>query len=277
MDLQEHKPELIYISVLFVYAALLDLLKPSVARFFIQQDPRISNPYERSSVSVPVLAIFAVILPACLVCVMRKYGFLGRAPQEPILLALGLVHSSQWALTCTLKGIIGRLRPNFFALCNYCGYRDALDTGNFTEYMQCAPAGLPGSFDSCRDSMAAGRLSFPSGHSSTAFAGLGFLGLLLSASARRAGSPALVQVLVASPAFLLAAWIAATRVQDSWHFESDVLAGSILGLSVLFFVFYHRVWPLLFSGASREVLPEPLQERNSNVVGTQLSDNTDDA
>mmetsp|Transcript_52917 Transcript_52917/g.123867 ORF Transcript_52917/g.123867 Transcript_52917/m.123867 type:complete len:284 (+) Transcript_52917:116-967(+) len=266
------KPELIYTSVLLAYAGVLDLWKPSIPRFFIQQDPSISNPYQSSTVNTPLLGLLACVLPVCVASAMRMYGFFGSAPQEPILLALGLVHVTQWAVTCTLKGLVGRLRPNFFALCNYCGYREALKSGDFTEYNTCAPAGVPGSYDKCLESLAAGRVSFPSGHSSTAFAGLGFVGLLMAAAARRAGSPPMVQVLAAAPAFCMAAWIATTRVQDSWHFESDILAGSIIGLCSLLFVFYHRVWPLVLS--AREAQTEAQQDSDSAVVGAQLSESS---
>jgi len=257
------KLEIGYICVTLAYAAILDLGKVSVARFFVQQDPRISNPYEPSSVSTLCLGVLAVLLPACLICIMRSYGQLGSTPQEPLLIAFGLVHSTQWAVVGTFKGLVGRLRPNFFALCNYCGYRDALKSGKFTDYMACAPAGLPGDFEKCRDTMKSGRLSFPSGHSSTAFAGLGFLGFMLAAAARRAGCPPLVQVLCTLPPLFAASWVAATRVQESWHFESDIFAGSTIGFSIMAFVFHTRVWPLMFADdeTNRDLSPDVVESQ----------------
>ena len=39
------------------------------------------------------------------------------------------------------KTFCGRKRPNFFALCNYKGYKTALATGNFTYYNSVTVAG----------------------------------------------------------------------------------------------------------------------------------------
>jgi membrane-associated phospholipid phosphatase len=75
-----------------------------------------------------------------------------------------------------------------------------------------------------------GTLSFPSGHTTTAFAVLILAGLI-------------VQNRTLFFASVLLAWaVALSRVYLSQHFLADVLAGSILGiLSALFFYWYfHR-------------------------------------
>jgi len=103
--------------------------------------------------------------------------------------------------------------------------------------------------------------SFPSGHSSTAAAGLGCVALVLLddlrllAAIRRAhrgapmGSPAAhmgsvaatwlaVGVLTAAMcvvALAVAAWVGVTRVADHWHFPHDVLAGWLLGVVTAYF------------------------------------------
>jgi membrane-associated phospholipid phosphatase len=72
-------------------------------------------------------------------------------------------------------------------------------------------------------------LSFPSGHTTTAFAVLVLAGLI---SRRR---------ILVFTSILLACLVAYSRVYLSQHFLSDVLAGSVAGiLSALFFYWYFR-------------------------------------
>ena len=96
--------------------------------------------------------------------------------------------------------------------------------------------------------------SFPSGHSSTAAAGLGCVALVLLddlrllAAIRRAhrGAPMgsvaatwlAVGILTAAMcvvALAVAAWVGVTRVADHWHFPHDVLAGWLLGVVTAYF------------------------------------------
>lgn len=64
-----------------------------------------------------------------------------------------------------------------------------------------------------------GRHSFPSGHASASFASATVLG-------RRLG------VKAGLPAFLLATYVAVSRVQEKKHFPSDVVFGAALGVTV---------------------------------------------
>ncbi len=72
-------------------------------------------------------------------------------------------------------------------------------------------------------------LSFPSGHTTTAFAVLVLLGLISRSKAGVLGG-------------IILAWcVAISRVYLSQHFLADVIAGSLLGmLSALFFYWYFR-------------------------------------
>ncbi|XP_042034805.1 lipid phosphate phosphatase 2-like isoform X2 [Salvia splendens] len=83
-----------------------------------------------------------------------------------------------------------------------------------------------------------GHKSFPSGHTSWSFAGLGFLALYLSGKIRvfdRRGHVAKL-CLVFFP-LLMAALVGVSRVDDYWHHWQDVFAGGLLGLAVASFCY----------------------------------------
>jgi hypothetical protein len=129
-------------------------------------------------------------------------------------------------LTEFIKKFTGYPRPNFYAL---------------TQNPDATPYDLREAYQ-----------SFPSGHSSMSFAGLGFLSMFFydtfsPLSTRRRAiallhwkhsvrnvkttNPYTVLLLCATP-LLLAAWIATTRIVNYWHHPADVTAGSILGVFV---------------------------------------------
>lgn len=101
-------------------------------------------------------------------------------------------------LTSLSKVFFGRQRPNFFAFCDYKGYRNAVATGDFTEYPRAfnwveficdsgsyfarTVPGVQGSIEFCEATpgeINESMFSHPSGHASLSFAGLGFLSLFL--------------------------------------------------------------------------------------------------
>jgi diacylglycerol diphosphate phosphatase/phosphatidate phosphatase len=89
--------------------------------------------------------------------------------------------------------------------------------------------------------------SFPSGHSSFAFAGLGFLSLFLAGQlhALRPRTD-LARGLLAMAPLLGAALIAISRCEDYRHDVYDVTIGSVLGFLVAHFS-YRRYYPALRS------------------------------
>ncbi|KAG8901121.1 hypothetical protein FRB99_005553 [Tulasnella sp. 403] len=115
---------------------------------------------------------------------------------------------------------LGRLRPDFLARC---AWSEALTacTGKDSVVLN-------------------GRMSFPSGHSSTAFSGLGFLFLFLAgktgaccltAAQSRAGltSSRLLKLSITIAPLVLASWIAITRLEDYRHHKEDIIVGSLIG------------------------------------------------
>lgn len=89
-----------------------------------------------------------------------------------------------------------------------------------------------------KENLAESRLSFPSGHSSTAFYSAIFLIIYLNqAWNRRSCSVILhiVQVFVFACAF----YVAMTRITDNKHHVTDVFAGAGLGTIIAFKTGYH--------------------------------------
>lgn len=156
---------------------------------------------------------------------------------------LGLSMSIAFTLfvTTTVKLMVGRPRPDFIARC-FGG-----------EIPPEIPWRVPG-YPACTGDEAKiteGRKSFPSGHSSIAFAGLLYLTLYLAdflgvfsdgKTPANAGdgkaSPRHPWALFVSLAPSLgAAYIAASRTSDYWHHCTDVLAGAILGSTVAYLAY----------------------------------------
>ena len=122
--------------------------------------------------------------------------------------------------TDLVKLAVGRPRPCFLARC----------------FPHGVPAEVPleDGFPACEDPGASGvkdgYKSFPSGHASLAFAGLGFLSLYLVHSLRlRRGAGKPWRRLAATLPWLGALMVGVSRVHDYRHNPSDVLAGAALG------------------------------------------------
>ena len=172
----------------------------------------------------------AVQLPLLLVLVLSRLNFDSNHSDFPlktirnwdtlgafcgIMFGLGI---SEFA-TNVVKYYVGRLRPNFYNLCEF-----------DIQTLQCT-AELANQYQA--------RKSFPSGHSSLSFTGLTFVVLYLFG---RFGVCNMVKApfysfhtrralfLLCTLPWSLALWIAASRSVDNWHHPSDIISGSLLGI-----------------------------------------------
>lgn len=135
----------------------------------------------------------------------------------------------------TFKNAVGKPRPDFIDRCQPVrGSHDPVPFGlsNSTICTQTDQAIMKDGFR-----------SFPSGHSSTSFAGLFYLSLYLAAKLHILDSKGEVwKVFVCLIPTLGAGLIAATRIMDARHHPFDVISGSLLGV-LCAWVAYRQYFP----------------------------------
>jgi len=207
-------------AVLLLLAAAdvgLNLVEPF--HRFVGEDMLADLRYPLKSNTVPVWAVpvYAVIGP---IVVFVGVYLKRRNVYDMHHAILGLLFSVliTGVLTDAIKDGVGRPRPNFFWRC----FPDGVPKyDNITRGVLC---------DGVASVIKEGHKSFPSGHSSWSFAGLGFLSWYLAGKVKafdRRGHVAKLCVVLLP--LLLAAMVAVSRVDDYWHHWQDVFAGGILG------------------------------------------------
>ncbi|KAF2271106.1 lipid phosphate phosphatase-like protein 1 [Lojkania enalia] len=148
------------------------------------------------------------------------------------ILGLGVAVGAAFTVTGALKNAIGKPRPDIIDRCKIT--QENLEKwfeASAQEKMKLATVAL------CTQTNDAilqdGFKSFPSGHSSTAFAGLFYLSLYLAAKMHVLDSKGEVwKTFIVLVPTLSAAVVAGTRIMDARHHPFDVLSGSALGILV---------------------------------------------
>jgi diacylglycerol diphosphate phosphatase/phosphatidate phosphatase len=202
---------------------------PDTARFYSADDATLKYPLRNNTVSAAADVALAAGVPAAAVAVAnavllaRADGGKWPAALDAHHALLGLLQALTLAslVTTFLKHFVGRLRPSALA-------RIAAGDSSFDK-------------------------SFCSGHTSTAFAGLGFAAQYMAGKAgvfsthgltwaRESADPFRGSVPLMLITFFLplcgAGWIAATRLTDYAHHPSDVNAGAMVG-SLAAWLAYH--------------------------------------
>ncbi|EIT79357.1 hypothetical protein AO1008_03032 [Aspergillus oryzae 100-8] len=239
-------------------------------RPFTLTDPSISFPYTvHETVSTAVLVVVALIAPAVIIVLVTLViipGSWGRGATWRVKvwewnagwLGLALAVAGAFMATEGLKDLYGRPRPDMLARCDP-------DLSNIGDYVV---GGLGGkvegaptvvSWEICRNRgkmlVVDGFVSFPSGHSSFAFAGLTYLSLWLCAkfsigfpylahspfgqdlraqkreTIRDLGAaPPVLLVILAFVPMAVAFFISASRWFDFRHHAFDIIFGSVMGM-----------------------------------------------
>ncbi|KAJ9163308.1 hypothetical protein P3X46_022989 [Hevea brasiliensis] len=161
-------------------------------------------------------------------------------------------------ITDAIKNAVGRPRPDFFWRCFpdgkefYDRWGDVICHGKDSDIKE-------------------GHKSFPSGHTSWSFAGLGFLSLYLSGKIKvfdRRGHVAKLCIIFLP--LLAASLVGISRIDDYWHHWQDVFAGALIGLVVSAFC-YMQFFPAPYSeeGWGPYAYFQALEESRSNTNGGQ--------
>ncbi|XP_073064448.1 lipid phosphate phosphatase 2-like isoform X2 [Primulina eburnea] len=220
-----HMHDWLILMLLVVIEIILNVINPFYR--FVGEDMMTDLKYPLKDNTVPFWAVplIAVVLP---LTVIIAFYFIRRDVYDLHQATLGLLFSVliTGVLTDAIKDGVGRPRPDFFWRC----FPDGVGIfHNITGNVQCT--GL-------KSVIKEGHKSFPSGHTSWSFAGLGFLAWYLSGKVKvfdRRGHVAKLCIIFVP--LLLAALVAVSRVDDYWHHWQDVFAGSLLGLTVASFCY----------------------------------------
>jgi diacylglycerol diphosphate phosphatase / phosphatidate phosphatase len=213
----------------------------------------ISFPHaEVERVPVGMNFVYALFIPLGFLLV---YNFVAKASfhkhHSTILgLAISLILAS--FLTDIVKNTVGRPRPDLLARCKPAA---GTEPNVLVTIDVCTETGHHLLHDGWR--------SFPSGHSSFSFSGLGYVAFFLAGQLQVfRHKKDLGRSLVCLAPLVGATMIAISRCQDYRHDVYDVTVGSILGFAVAASC-YRRYWPRLGSSGSSEPYPPP---------GTELED-----
>lgn len=221
--------------LLAVLEVLLKLFGEPFHQLFRLSDPRLQHPHAAvETVDVVWLFVYAGGVP--LIIVLLWTLIWRQDAHKAHVTILGLAGSLLLAsfFTDVVKDAVGRPRPDLIARCS-----PAPDT----------PTDELVSISVCTETMHHllhdGWRSFPSGHSSFSFAGLGWLTLFFMSQTRllHPGSHLLTVLLCLAPV-LGAALIAISRLEDYRHDVFDVVCGSLLGSIVAYFN-WRRYYPSL--------------------------------
>ncbi|KAI5289866.1 hypothetical protein KEM54_003014 [Ascosphaera aggregata] len=159
------------------------------------------------------------------------------------ILGLLLAQSSAFIITNALKNACGKPRPDVIDRCQPKPGSQDLPTYGLTNYTICTQTNKSILNDGFR--------SFPSGHSSSSFAGLFFLTLYLSGKLHLMDNRGEVwKTMIAAAPVVGAALIAISRIMDARHHPFDVITGSMLGV-VCAWVAYRQYFPPLSDYAAK--------------------------
>ncbi|KAK0710098.1 phosphatidic acid phosphatase type 2/haloperoxidase [Lasiosphaeria miniovina] len=271
---KSYAPDYLGFSLLLISYILIQFFVEPFHRMFSVNDLRISFPFAQVE-RVPLALDFVYVLFVPL-ALMVAYNLASRAAlhkQHVTVLGLAIALILTAFLTDVVKNMVGRARPDLLARCM-----------PDPKLLRDAPGPLV-SINVCTQkhhhTLHDGWRSFPSGHSSFSFAGLGYLSLFLAGQMRifahgagdgdaGDGSRAptigehteklvrgdLMRALLCLAPLLGATMIAISRCQDYRHDVEDVCVGAILG-SVVAYWSYRRYWPRLSSSRCAEPYVNP--------------------
>ncbi|KAI4357739.1 hypothetical protein L6164_001670 [Bauhinia variegata] len=226
---RDHLHDWLILLLLIVIEVILYAIHPFYR--FVGRDMMEDLKYPMKDNTVPVWAVplYAVLLP---IAVFLFFYMRRRDVYDLHHSVLGLLFAVliTAVLTDAIKDAVGRPRPDFFWRC----FPDGVE--NYDKWGGVVCHG--------KDSdIKEGHKSFPSGHTSWSFAGLGFLCLYLSGKIKAFDKKGHVSKLcIVFLPLLAACLVGISRVDDYWHHWQDVFAGGLLGLVVATFC-YSQFFP----------------------------------
>ncbi|KAK9116217.1 hypothetical protein Sjap_015164 [Stephania japonica] len=193
---------------------------------FVGKDMMTNLKYPKKNITIRfwVVPLFAVLFP---IVVFLAFYVRRRNVYDLHQSILGLLLSVliTGAMTDGFKDAVGEPRPDFFWRC----FPDGNDVYNRFGDVICH-----GKKSDLKD----GYKSFPSGHTSWSFAGLGFLSLYLAGKIKpfdRKGN--VIKLCITVLPLIVASLVGISVVDDHYHHWRDVFGGAIIGLLVMTFCY----------------------------------------
>jgi len=229
------------VSVLVAFQVLAVPYK----RGFYCDDESIRYPYKPQTIKARGLLVVGILFPMLLILLTevfrvliwerncqylyRTYYFVFDSSVHRLFVRLYIFIGFFFVGVCVnqlmvdvAKYSIGRLRPNFIAICKpSVGYKSCQDVSGYVTDFTCN--------GNNSHAISEAQMSFYSGHASLCFYAAWFLSLYLQARLYRPLVSRLVLPIIQVLLFAGAAYVAFTRVSDYKHHWSDVLAGAIMG------------------------------------------------
>ncbi|KPI83699.1 phosphatidic acid phosphatase protein-like protein [Leptomonas seymouri] len=193
----------------------------------------------------------------------------GNGPIYPWLRAHLWAVGLEVCIMAALKIYAGRLRPD---------YLDRLRIAGYTRSMESLPSPQKDPQFYCQlmndhPSLKEGRLSFPSGHSSTSFSVFTVMSFFCVAYLRPfARQASFTRLLVCLCPLVVPAMCAVSRTRDNKHHFSDIIAGSLIGVACAMVSFYGSfrhvggAASIYFGRSAADVDYDQLQEPQSAMV-----------
>jgi diacylglycerol diphosphate phosphatase/phosphatidate phosphatase len=233
------------ILILLLYIPLALFITP-FHRLFVLSDHHIQYPHAEVE-RVPPLMLLLYGLGIPLLAVTAWAVIFQPGTHKARVTYLGLVTAVflTTLVTDIIKNAVGRPRPDLLARC-----KPAIGT----------PVDVLVDVDVCTETnrhlLQDGWRSFPSGHSSFSFSGLGFMGFFIAGQFHvLRPTTSLPAVMAAGLPFLGALLIAISRCEDYRHDVYDVTTGSVLGVLIAW-LSYRRYYPGLRSRRCDMPYPE---------------------
>ncbi|KAK8115676.1 hypothetical protein PG984_012178 [Apiospora sp. TS-2023a] len=234
-----YAPDYAGFAALLTAYILIALLVEPFHRMFSISDLAISFPHaEVERVPVFMNVVYAAFVPLVAVVLVNLSTRASFHKHHTTVLGLAIAVILTSFLTDVVKNTVGRPRPDLLARCKP---KPGTPQNTLVDFTVCTETDSHTLHDGWR--------SFPSGHSSFSFAGLGYTAMFLAGQLRIFRDRRdLGRALVCLAPLVGAAMIAISRCQDYRHDVYDVCTGSLLGITIAFWS-YRRYWPRL---ASRE-------------------------
>ncbi|KAI8880613.1 acid phosphatase/Vanadium-dependent haloperoxidase [Backusella circina FSU 941] len=234
----------ILVAIMLAVFFAIDTIHPFHREFSITDTTLMHLYATQESVPVWLLAVIAVVIPILIIASISLGYRRSWYDFHSGLLGLALALSLTCMMTDVIKITVGRPRPDMFDRCkpppgivdpplrllNYTICTEPFDTYEFKD----------------------GFKSFPSGHSSFSFAGLGYLAFFLAGKMHMFdGGGHTYKSFIFSIPFLGALLIAISRVRDYRHHWQDVFIGGIIGVVFSYFA-YRQYYPSLAAVKSQK-------------------------